>query len=108
MLGRGVALYQKGNYDDCIASMQRVLSIDPKMTDAYIFLGSARTKTFQFQLAITEFDTAITQHPDAAGAYFGRGLVKYKNRDVNGAVTDLNKAKELGFEFTSDVLESLN
>ena len=63
---------------------------------------------FQFQLAITEFDSAITQHPDAAGAYFGRGLVKYKNRDVNGAVSDLNKAKELGFEFTSDVLESLN
>ena len=73
-----------------------------------MFLGAARIKLGQVKFAISEVDTYISQNPKNPGAFFARGLVKYKNRDISNAIADLEKAKELGFEYNSEVMDFLN
>ena len=48
-----------------------------------------------FDLAIKDYDQAIKLKPDAARAYYHRGLAKFGICDLDGADADIMKAREL-------------
>jgi serine/threonine-protein kinase len=48
-----------------------------------------------FELAIKDYDQAIKLKPDAAKAYYHRGLAKFGLCDLDGADADIAKAREI-------------
>lgn len=69
---------------------------------------TSETTLFQAQLNSLEFGEPnekinrctmlILQYPNRAEPYYFRGYIYYQRRDYNNAISDLTKAKELGYE----------
>ena len=58
--------------------------------------GVALSQRGQDAAAVTAFDEAIRLSPESAAAYARRGLVRARLGDVDGAIADYTKARELG------------
>ncbi|MDD5038913.1 MAG: tetratricopeptide repeat protein [Dehalococcoidales bacterium] len=97
---QGVALKDKGKYDEAIASYNKAIEIDPNYTNAFISRGYAYLKTEQYEHAITDYTKAIRLDPKSAVAYNGRGAAYLYTKRYNSAALDFTRAFEIDPNFT--------
>ena len=92
-----------------ISNYTKAISLSTDKAEIYMKRGGAYFYLKDFENAISDFSTAITEKTeDPANAYFMRGLSKslLPKEDVEGACNDFRKAKELGF--STEGLNGLN
>jgi tetratricopeptide (TPR) repeat protein len=92
---RGVAYYNKHNYDSAIVDYNAAATLDPKFAPAYNGRCAARTAKGTYMIAIADCDVAIAIDPKYAYAYNNRGLAKQANGDTAGGDADIQRAREL-------------
>jgi tetratricopeptide (TPR) repeat protein len=85
----GNLYYDAQQYPSAIQFYKRAVAIRPADTAIRTDMGTAYWYMGNADLAIAEFDKALTYAPDSPSTLFNRGLVKWKGkRDGPGAVAD--------------------
>lgn len=94
--GRGLAYYDKGQYDLAISDYAKALAINPKYAAVYNNLGTiyAQIKG-QYDTAISCYDKAIELRPSNYKAYLNRGVAYKGKGQLDLAISDYNKAIEI-------------
>jgi tetratricopeptide (TPR) repeat protein len=102
---RGLAEYEKGNYQEAIEYYTKAIESNPD--DAFLYnnrglatyYGAKKAK--EYKTAISDFSKAIELKPDYAAAYHNRGLAYFKRGGwastgpFDKAISDFTKAIEL-------------
>jgi len=88
---RGLAYYDKGDYDRAIADYDQAIQLEPDAT-TYYSRGLAYYYKGDYDRAIADYDQAIKLKPDYAIAYRSRGRAYRKKGDYDRAIADLNQA----------------
>ena len=73
----------------------RAIDLYPDEAHFYALRGDIRFVTQQYDMAITNFDTAIRRRDDFFYYHLQRGLAKRERRDFDGAATDLENSLAL-------------
>jgi len=92
---RGVALYNKKDYDHAILDYNAALKLDPNYAPAYNGRCAAFNAKGNAALAIADCDQAIQIDPKFAYAYNNRSIAKRAKGDAAGAEADIAKARAL-------------
>lgn len=94
---RGLAKYNKGNYDDAIADQTKAISMNPPwISDAYVRRGMAFKAKKDFITAIADMDQAVKLKPDSIYALSNRGVAYRENKQFDLAIADATKVISLG------------
>ena len=101
---RGVAEYQKGDYDDAIYSFSKTIELEPKRSNAYSMRGNALANSNNFGEAFNNFNKAINLNPTSAIDYNNRSAMLFRFGEFDRAMKDCDKAIELSptFAFAYD------
>jgi tetratricopeptide (TPR) repeat protein len=105
---RGIASYQKGQYDLAIAYYNGALEINPRHAKAYNNRGGAYHKKGQDDQAISDYNKALEIDPWYASAYNNRGNAYGKRGQYDEAISDYNKALEISPRLTGAYLNRGN
>jgi tetratricopeptide (TPR) repeat protein len=89
---RGLALLNRGNFDEAIAEYSTAISSDPSDAGALIGRGRAYAAKDQYDKAIADFDKAIRLAPQDSTAFRYRGLVNSLKGQPDRAIRDLDEA----------------
>lgn len=88
----GNLYYDAQLYPNAIQFYKRALAIRPAETAVRTDMGTAYWYMGNADLAIAEFDKALTFAPDSPNTLFNRGLVRWKGKkDGPGAIADWNQ-----------------
>jgi tetratricopeptide (TPR) repeat protein len=93
---RGVAYYNKGNYDKAIADFNQAIRLKPNFPDAFFNRGSAYGKKGDKNNAKADYAQALRLRPDLAEVYHERGSRHGVSR---GAIAYYDKAITLDSNF---------
>jgi tetratricopeptide (TPR) repeat protein len=91
----GVALLQKGQVDEAIASYQKSLEIKPDYADAHGNLGTALLQKGQVDEAIAHYQKALEIQPQKADAHSNLGNAFLQKGQVDEAIAHCQKALEI-------------
>ena len=105
-LMRGAARFESGDLANALADLNRAQQLDPKIYGIYvnrsrIFLSQAdlsdepAVKERHLAAARAELETAIQLQPSYAAAHINLAEVYRRQNNVDAAVEELNRAKEL-------------
>jgi len=61
----------------------------------------------QYGMAIEDVNRAVTLDPKYANAYIIRGLISFENREYDKAVSDFQKACDLGNKLGCETLQRI-
>ena len=89
---RGIAKYDKGQYEAAIADYNEALRIKPDDFKAYDNRGIAKVRLRQYKSAISDFDAALRIKPDSATTYSNRGVTKILLKEYEAAIADFDAA----------------
>jgi len=92
---QGVELWHRGDHSQALVNFDQAISLDPAMSDAYLFRGITKADIGDDQAALADFDRAIDLDPDAIRPYIARGGSRRELYDFEGAMSDLNRAIEI-------------
>lgn len=92
---RGLAFYDKHDYDHAIADYNQALAIDPNFAQAYNGRCAAQNAKGNTGMAIADCDQAIQIDANFAFAYNNRGIAKRARGDSAGGDADIARAREL-------------
>ena len=92
---RGVANYNKNNYDQAIADYNKALKLNPKYVEAYNNRGNAYGNKRDYDRAIADYNKTLELNPNCAEAYYFRGIANHNKRDYARAIADYGKAIQL-------------
>ena len=92
---RGLACYNKGDFDGAIAAYSEALHLNPEYPDAYNNRGNIRFFKKDIAGAIADYSEAIHFNPQYWQAYINRGYVYESEKEHGIAATDYDKALEL-------------
>ena len=104
---RGLAFFEKGQYDLAISDFSLAIAIDPKNATAYSNRGDTYLIKGQYDEAIADFSKVIEINPKLSVFYYLRGNVYFKKKDYANTWNDYHKAQELGFMIPLKVLGKL-
>lgn len=104
---RGLANFEKGQYDLAISDYSEAIAIDPKNAAAYSNRGDTYLLKGQYDEAIADFSKVIEINPKLSVFYYLRGNAYFKKRDYANTWNDYHKAQELGFIIPLGVLVKL-
>ncbi|MFO1112604.1 MAG: tetratricopeptide repeat protein [Rhodospirillales bacterium] len=88
------ALAAQDRYADAIVDLDRAIALDPNLTEAYVFRGSALRQRRALDPALADLDKALTLDPDQPEALLERGIVRWLKGDAGGAAADWRKLVE--------------
>jgi tetratricopeptide (TPR) repeat protein len=92
---RGLAFFQKGDYDSALADYSQAIRLDPDYGDAYIGRGMTCYLKKDYDQAIADFTQAIRLIPNPAEVYNGRANAYAMKNDFVRAKADWEKTLEL-------------
>ena len=92
---RGVAQFEKGQWDQAIAILTKSIGADPEYPNAYYYRGMAREQLGRHDEAIADFSQVIRITPGNSGAYNDRGYCYFCKGDIDHALADHTRAIEL-------------
>jgi Flp pilus assembly protein TadD len=99
LMGRGLSLFNLGEYEESILDYSLVLEIAPGNVDAHYNRGLAYGLTNRPAMAIEDFTQVITITPDDAEAYVERGSAYFDLDDYDSAFADFDEAIRIDPEF---------
>jgi regulator of sirC expression with transglutaminase-like and TPR domain len=98
LIQEGVALYEKGQWDEAIAVFSKALSIAVNNTEksvAYNNRGNTYNEKGEHDRAIANHNKAIELNPKEGEGYSNRGVAYNNKGEHDRAIVDHNKAIEL-------------
>ena len=78
--------YKQDKFDDAIESANRLIKLEPRLTDGHIMLASAAASAGHYQDAIGYFDKALEIAPENVRALCAKGNVYRTIGDQEGAI----------------------
>jgi tetratricopeptide (TPR) repeat protein len=103
LITEGEARMQAGDLDAAVATLQRAVAADPGSSLAHTRLGGALLLSQRHTEAIAEFQQALAEDADNAGAFIGLGLA-YLHADQPGpARAALVEAKRLAPQRAAEI-----
>ncbi len=79
------------SYTEAIKEFEKVVSINPDLTEAYISLGISYGKLNQYENAIKIFKKVIEKNDSNAEAHYNLGVAYYKTGDLKDAKQEWEK-----------------
>ena len=104
-LNRGVAHFNRGEFDQAIADAGKAIEFNPKLSYAYLNRGRAYQAKGKYSPAIADFDKAIEVNSTSAFFYYYRGIAHRSKNEFTLAIADFQKAMELDPKFTAAQIE---
>lgn len=93
--GRGVAYYDKGDFDRAFSNYNKAIQIDPNYAEVYVSRGVAYYYKGDIKAAVADYDAAIKINPSLIGAFYNRGLAYGNTGNLDQAVSDFTQAIKL-------------
>ena len=103
---RGYAKYTSKDYQGAIADYNKAIEIDPKYATAYNNRGWSKYLQGDFQDALKDANKALAINPNNGATLDTLGLAKHALGQDKSACKDLKKASSLGYQGTSQYLQS--
>lgn len=104
---RGMDNCQSGRYDQALKDFNDALKLKPNDATLITYRGVVYYAKGQNDLAMKDFNRAIEIDPKLGKPYYQRGMI-YENQQKYGqAVTELKKAKSLGYSIDPVFIESV-
>ncbi len=100
---RGQALLRKGDAAAAIRDLEKATALMPDNTDAWMALGTALQTTREPRRAAAALDRAVALAPARGVAWQLRGVAR-SDFDLDGAITDEEKARSLDPKLANDNL----
>lgn len=82
-------------------NLNKALSLKSNYTDALFFLSQLEAGEGNIAEAISRADQASLLSPNDVGLFFQLGLLKYTNKDYNGAIVSLERAVQLNGNYSN-------
>lgn len=98
----GFVHMQRGDAEKAVESLRQAVSLDPKFIQAHTTLASAYYQLGKYDECIDHCWRALKVGPAFAPAYNNLALAYYEKGDFHKAIENLDKAKEFGFEVSSE------
>jgi len=96
MIGLGMALYARGNYDDAVKSLLRGADLNPSDPDCYLFLSKAyNSSPGQADEVIERFRRFAQLQPRNARAHFYYAMSLWKGKRAEDPGLDLHQIEAL-------------
>lgn len=106
----GDVLQNLKRFDEAIKDYDRAIKIsnddeDNEILYLYYFnRGNTYLKLKNYRLATDNFNRSLELNPYHFASFANRGMARYNLKDINGACSDWNDAKELGHSGSSEYL----
>jgi tetratricopeptide (TPR) repeat protein len=97
---RGVASYEKNEYDRAIADYSEAVRLNPKYAGAYVGRGATWHAKREYDRAIADYDEAIRIDPKNGLAFLDRGFAWETKKDSDRAIADYDEAIRLYPNYT--------
>jgi tetratricopeptide (TPR) repeat protein len=98
----GLERFAKNDIAGAIADYDRAISIDPRLSDAYLNRGKAKRAAGDLDGAIADYEmmaeldvSMAINNRDITQAYLNRGYIRSNHMDLDGALADFDKAIQL-------------
>jgi len=94
-LKSGMAHFQKGETDAALADVNKALELNANYVDALALRAALRSKKGDSAGVLADYNKIIELAPSAFGVevvYHNRSMMRLQNKDIDGALDDLNKA----------------
>ncbi|MFA6077443.1 MAG: tetratricopeptide repeat protein [Candidatus Paceibacterota bacterium] len=82
-------------------NLNKALALKSNYTDALFFLSQLEAGEGNIAEAISRADQASLLSPNDVGLFFQLGLLKYTNKDYNGAILSLERAVQLNGNYSN-------
>ena len=92
---RGIAWYEKKNYDKAIADFTKAIELNPRDDVLYHNRGNAWYRKGNYDKAIANYTKAIELNPKDDDYYNMRGIAWYEKKNYDKAIADFTKAIDL-------------
>ncbi len=92
---QAVNYHQKKEYNNALASYDKVISINPINALCFFNRAVLKSEIKSYKEALTDYSEVIRINPQNILAYYNRGIVRFIIKDYKGAVQDFSKAIEL-------------
>ncbi len=94
-LEKGKALFEKQDYQEAITELTNFLLEQKNNADALYTRAICFRKIEAFEKSIADLSTILIRLPDEATLFCERGISYFHNKNINAALTDMNKAVAL-------------
>src|SRR5713101_359457 len=96
VIGLGMALYARGNYDDAVKSLLKGADLNPSDPDCYLFLSKAyNSSPGQAEEVIERFRRFVQLQPRNARAHFYYAMSLWKGKRAEDPGLDLHQIEAL-------------
>jgi tetratricopeptide (TPR) repeat protein len=103
-IDQGVKSSQAGRYDQALQAFDQALKLKPNDPALLTYKGIVYYAKGNNSQAMQLFDQAIKLNPNFARAYYQRGMIYQAQEKYAQAVTELQKAKSLGYGIDPDFI----
>lgn len=94
-LKSGMVHFQNGETDAALADANKALEVNANYVDALALRAALRTRKGDTAGVLADYNKIIELAPSALGVevvYHNRSMIRLQNKDIDGALDDLNKA----------------
>ena len=103
-VNQGIKNSQEGRYDQALQAFDQALKLKPKDPALLTYKGIVYYAKGQNDRAMPLFEEAIKLNPNFGRAYYQRGMIYYNQEKYDQALTDISKAKSLGYGVDPDFI----
>lgn len=107
LVEQGMGNCQSGRYDQALKDFNEALKLKPNDPMLTTYRGVVYYAKGQNDLAMKDFNRAIEIDPKCGKAYYQRGMIYDNQEKYPQAVTELKKAKSLGYGVDPVFIETL-
>jgi len=93
---RGVARRYEGRHEDALADWRRVMEVDPRKYEAHLHADRILSELKRFEECIDLWNQFLEAVPGHKDAFFERGGAYFRLRNFPAALSDAQRACELG------------
>jgi len=97
----------KGMLDQAISEYKKILALNPNYGKSRANLGLAYYQQGRLEEAIEEYEKALTINPTSGEVHYNLSIVYYAKNNYKLALLHCDRAQELGFEVSSQLLAAL-
>ena len=99
IFNRGICRTENGQYKEALKDFDLVFEYHSNPSKIiYTFIGKCNFHLGDIKQAKDNVDFSISNYPRVNDNYHTRGLIRLKEKDLEGACEDFTKAKELGYK----------
>jgi tetratricopeptide (TPR) repeat protein len=103
-VNQGIENSQAGRYDQALKAFDQALKLKPNDPALITYKGIVYYAKGNNGQAMKLFEEAIKLNPNFGRAYYQRAMILEKQEKFDQAVTDLKKAKNLGYGIDPDFI----